>query len=352
MNRKVTIKDIANKVGVSKTTISRYLNNNYISMSNDTKIKIKKVIEELNYMPSTAARSLKNKRTKLIGVVVSDIENPFSAGTIKSISNSLTNTEYSLLIADSKNDLDEEKRHINLMQQQNVEAIFINAVDYNNSNYLLKVNTKIPVILLDRNIKEDQLDLFYSDNSKSMKELLYYLNDKGYKKIFLFTEDCTKISTRQERIKNFKTLLKEMNYSNLDNYVKIIDKDNELNTKKIIIDILNNNKNIPICFFCINGPTLVHTSVVLKKLKLNIPNEVGICGYDDFGSFTKFGWSILPSKDLTTLAPNWSDLGSEAVKRAFERIKNKSSICDPIKKAIDVVINYRESTNINKNKNN
>jgi transcriptional regulator, LacI family len=84
-NFKITIDYVAKKAGVSKTTISRFLNGRYEYMSDATRENIKKVIEELNYRPNNLARSLKLNRSNLIGVLVSDIGNHFSSILVKGI---------------------------------------------------------------------------------------------------------------------------------------------------------------------------------------------------------------------------------------------------------------------------
>ena len=85
--KKITINDVAQKAGVSKTTVSRFLNNNYNNMSDHTKKRIEDVIKELNYRPNKQAQALKSKHSYLIGVVVADISNMFSSLLLKGIGN-------------------------------------------------------------------------------------------------------------------------------------------------------------------------------------------------------------------------------------------------------------------------
>ena len=91
--KKVTITDIAKAAGVSKTTISRYLNGRFDLMSPETRRRIESVIDVSGYQPSTIARSLKNKRSLLLGIVVSDQSSPFSTAVLLGVGDALRNTE-------------------------------------------------------------------------------------------------------------------------------------------------------------------------------------------------------------------------------------------------------------------
>ena len=107
---KVTIKDIANMAGVSKTTVSRYINGKYEYMSEETRQRIKKIIKKVDYFPLTSAQSLKSNRTGLIGLLIADIGNPFSTALLTSITDTLHSDGYNVLVANSNNspELEEE----------------------------------------------------------------------------------------------------------------------------------------------------------------------------------------------------------------------------------------------------
>ena len=107
--KKITIKEVAEEAGVSKTTISRFLNKNYGNMSKETKERIAEVIERLNYRPSKQAQALKSKHSYLIGVVVADISNMFSSLLLKGIGEVLEKSGYQMIIMDAANSITQEK---------------------------------------------------------------------------------------------------------------------------------------------------------------------------------------------------------------------------------------------------
>ena len=99
--KKLTIKDIALKANTSKTTVSFYLNEKFDKMSYDTRKRIEKVIEETNYTPNIMAQSLKSKKSRLIGVIVADITNPFSNNIVKGIDDIARKEDYQIIFGNS-----------------------------------------------------------------------------------------------------------------------------------------------------------------------------------------------------------------------------------------------------------
>lgn len=110
--KRTTILDIARAAGVSKTTVSRYLNGKYEYMSSQTRERIQTVISLSNYRPNNIARSLKNQRSMLIGVAIADIQNPFSASLIRGIGDILMPQDYVPVFMNSENSLSREQESI------------------------------------------------------------------------------------------------------------------------------------------------------------------------------------------------------------------------------------------------
>ena len=125
MFEKVTISDIAKLVGVSKATVSYYLNGNYKKMSLATKEKIKQAIEVTGYQPSKIAQSLVTRDTQTIGVVIADITNPFISSVMKGIHDTCQRYGYTVNFTNSDNSLQIELENLHRLKQQNVSGIIL-----------------------------------------------------------------------------------------------------------------------------------------------------------------------------------------------------------------------------------
>ena len=147
-DKKVTIKDVAREAGVSIATISRYLNQNYSSMSEATKNRIEEVIQNLNYHPNKMAQGLKGQ-SRTIAVVVVNMSYPFCVSVIRSISEVLNESGYSLLVCETGEDPDKELTLLRSLVANGVDGIILQTNGKNN-DVLHDLAKKMPIVLVDR----------------------------------------------------------------------------------------------------------------------------------------------------------------------------------------------------------
>ena len=125
MKEKITIRDIAERAGTSKTTVSFFLNGKTDKMSEETQARIAQVIKETNYRPSIAARSLNAKETRLIGVIIGDITNTFANQIVKGIDDFARDNRYQLIVGNSNYNFENEKGYVNRMLAMGVDGFII-----------------------------------------------------------------------------------------------------------------------------------------------------------------------------------------------------------------------------------
>lgn len=311
--KNITIADIAVLANVSKTTVSRYINGKHEYMSYDTRVKLQKIIDKYEYVPSNIAISLKTKSTKLIAFIVSDIENAFAAPTINAMTQGLVDTNYHILISSSNNSLEQEKLLVESVIKQRVDAILLNPVSHD-SKYLKELKLNIPLILVDRKVKYLKTDIVANDSYYSMQNAITHLKEQGYNDIYIITEEYKDVEPRFRRIEGFKNKMIDYGYNqlNLDNYIKVVDLEDKDSTKVIIQDIMRKSKNVP-GIICSNGRVLLSAAVAIKKLGLKMPNDLGLIGYDDFGKNSAHGWTELNDPSITRLSANWYELGKKTI---------------------------------------
>ncbi|KHD37831.1 KDG operon repressor [Clostridium acetobutylicum] len=334
-NKKVVIDDVAKLAGVSKATISRYLNGKFEYMSEKTKDRIKESIEELNYRPNNIARSLKSNKSKLIGVVIADLTNPFSSIIIKGIGDECKARGYNMVIANSDNDVKQEEEYIKSLLDQRVEGIIVNSTGYNEELLLGIKERGIPVSMVDRTFCEDKVDSVKSNNYDITVETINYLIDAGFNSLCFFTERLDNIKPRIERERAFIDVcskrLKKENYN-----ISVVDYSKAGNLEVNIYKFLNNYSGKK-AIFAVNGVVLLHTLSAINKLNINVPKDLGICGYDNWG------WAALIPPGITTISQPSYEMGSEAAKLVLDRIEGKASL-GAVCKTLSAKLEIRGST--------
>lgn len=210
MKKKVTISQVAEQAGVSKTTISRFLNGQYGNMSKETKERITSVIEELNYRPSRQAQALKSKRSYLIGVVVADISNMYSSLLLKGIGAVLERNGYQMIIMDAANSVKQEHSLLEKLLDQGVEAIILQASSRNAENYQFIQDYNIPLLLVDRQTEPVIWPLVTTNNQETVEEILHQALQKDYQKVLVVSEPLQDVTTREVRYHTVENMAEKM----------------------------------------------------------------------------------------------------------------------------------------------
>lgn len=206
MPQRVRIRDIAELAGVSPATVSRYLNNRPGTMSEDTRKRIAQVIEQTGYRPSAVARNLRLERTCVLGVVLADIENPYSASMLEALDAEAAARGYSVMTTISDNDPARETAGITRLVDARVDGLVINTCG-GNDELIARMATLCPVVLLDRAIDQARtptIDLVTSNNAELVRDLIDEVMRAGAASCVLITEHADTSSTRRERERIFR----------------------------------------------------------------------------------------------------------------------------------------------------
>lgn len=332
----ITIEDVAKKTGVSKTTISRYLNGKYEFMSKETRERIEHVIDELEYRPNSMARSLKNQNSKIIGCTIADIENQFSSFIFKGVSEICKKHGYRVLVAEINNNEDDEREAIESLMSYNIDGLIINTTG-SNDEYLinLKKTNNIPIVLADRSIAENNvLDTVTSNNYDATYECMMHLKKQNYTKIAFFTYDMANNSVKTKRYEAYYDALKELFGLDPKEYTYILKKKNLNNYDKALKTFIEANKGENIAIFTVNGALLLDILRRLKKLKYDIEKDnIGICSFDDWG------WAELVDKEgVTTIRQKSYECGVKCAELIFEGIECKDKKVDYIEIPAELII--------------
>lgn len=330
---RVTIKDIARLANVSTTTVSRVINNKDEGVGSETRKKIQDIIKELNYKPSSLARGLVTKRTKSIGLVLPDITNPFFPDLARGVEDYSVNKGYNAFLCNSDNNAEKEKRYINALMEKHVDGLIITSTHNLEEEHILELmENKIPIVILDRRFKSKDLHGVYTDNFSGAYEAVKYLIQNGHKSIGCITGPLD-TSISRERLEGYKKALTDNGIEYDDRL--IVQSDFKIDGGMNASQELLKNKEITAVFAC-NDLMAYGVYKTAKKLKLSVPDDISIIGFDDISL------SQIVTPTLTTVSQPIYEMGYEAAKMLISLIEDKKLKRKIKKLSTNLVV--REST--------
>ncbi len=328
--KRLTIKDIAKLADVSKTTVSFYINGNYDKMSNETKEKIKKIIDETGFRPSNIARSLNNKKSKLIGVVIGNITNSLSNQIVKGIDDCAHKHGYQLIVGNSNFNKSAEEQYLRSMSGMGVDGFIIQPTSYYDE-IVSKINFKEDVVFID-SLKNDSKGMWIKTNNyEAVLDALEILMEYGYEHYIMVSEDPHILTTRMERYRGFIDILKLNNKSfetiivenNCSEYLK-----DEFSKR------LDTNKKTLV--FAGTNLLLSEAYQSLKDYIHLIPEKLGLIGFDSLE------WTNLVTPSVTTIVQPSYEEGYRACEMLIDKMEGiNKELPNQIFKC---EINFKDST--------
>lgn len=207
---KATIKKVAAEAGVSTATVSRALNESgYVS--DEIKERVLSAVAKLNYQPSAIARSLKQDKTYMIGIIVPDISNPYFMGISRGIEDVVGREGFQLMFCSSDENPDKETRLLQLLHEKRVDAIVLATSGGNENTVKGLMNAGVPIVLVDRKLELEngiKLDLVAEDNTEGAFRLTSRLLEDGHTQLAV-VNGPTRVSTGRERYEGVLKAVKE-----------------------------------------------------------------------------------------------------------------------------------------------
>jgi len=271
-----TLKDIANKISVSVSTVSRVVNGKkYVKP--ETRKKILKALKDMDYTPNQVARSLKIKSTNTIGVVIPDINEDFFSYVFKGLNNILDKNGYSVILCDTEENEKKEEIYLNLLTEKRIDGIVLATVSKNNKTLNKLLESGLPVIFIDNlpNIKNN-FDSVIIDNEKASCLAVEHLLEFGHKRIGIITGK-TNETTGYERLSGYKKALKMNNIDIHKELIKIGDFKEESGYKNMN-ELLKDDK---ITSVYIASSKMTYGAIkAIRENNLKIPEDISVVGFD------------------------------------------------------------------------
>lgn len=307
---KATIKDVAKIAGVSLATVSRVINNKTKgSMSEKTKQKVLRAIQQLDYTPDTRAQSLRGLKTGLIGVVIPEASSSYYQELSHAIMNVCYKQGFGVLTCSSENDVERELFYIDFLQGQKVDGIIIISERLKAQKVNDLIRKEIPIVLLDEDIPGTEAPAVVTDYYKGASKAVQYLIDLGHRKIAFIKGRMTTPSTKK-RLEGYVDMLRKNNLR-VDN---ILIKQGDFSYKsgyEATRQLLKDCEGAFTAIFCSCDLMAFGAIQCIHDMGKCVPSDYSVVGFDNTY------YSTISVPPLTTVAqPNL-----ELVRIAFDLIK-------------------------------
>lgn len=298
--------DVAEKAGVSVTTVSRVINN-YGYLSKKTKDKVLSAMRELNYQPNALARSLHGKNTQLIGLIFPSINNPFFSELVEEIENQLFQLNYKTILCNSTDNKEKERHYLRMLLSHQVDGIIAGAHSLVVEEYQ---HIELPIISFDRKLS-DNIPIVCSDNYSGGVLATKELYQAGARQIHFIGNPGKEGQPTQLRLLGYLEVMKEFN---LVPHVHTLQIERLPSLKSLAIRTLLQNEPVD-GIVCTDDLIAILAIQEAKKMHLDIPNDVKIIGFDG----TTFIQTYYPL--LSTIAQPIKDIASVLVNILQQKIE-------------------------------
>lgn len=298
---RATLVEVATRAGTSKTSVSRFFGPEREKLSPVLQARIEKAANTLGYRPNLMARGLKGGGSKLLGVLVADIRNPFSVAVVHGIEQAARASGYSLIVCNTDNDSEQEQRHLELLAAYQVEGLIINAAGQPESQLQKIQQSGIPVVLLDRDIQSVSDEVIGLDNALAIDMALEHLSQQGYRSVLYVSNAPEGASARQERLTRFQ---QQTRHHKLHAQT-LTDLDMDA-ISAALTTLASTALAIPSAVLCANGTATLSVVKGFQSLGLSM-GPLGLMGIDELD------WCALVGPGITTLAQPTDAIGRAAV---------------------------------------
>ncbi|WP_405079847.1 LacI family DNA-binding transcriptional regulator [Paenibacillus chitinolyticus] len=309
----ITIYDIAEKANVSAMTVSRVINNSG-RISEATRKRVRKVMEELNYIPNSMARGLVLQKTKLLSLLITDITNPFYTTIARGAEDTAKRSGYKLLFGNSDEDYGKEKDYVEMILSTRVDGVLFAPTGDASLEQLRQLQKHgIPFVILDREVPGIETDVVLGDSKEGARKLVEHLIGLGHRRIAL-VNGSPDVSTARLRYTGYREALL-LGGLPLDESLVV-----SLNYRQFqdeaSLQALLALPSPPTAIFAANNLLAVGIIQALRQKGLSVPEDVSVVCFDDFGPAE----TVNPF--LTVASQPAYQFGALGMQLLIERIEN------------------------------
>lgn len=320
IRHRITINDVAKAAGVSKATVSRFVNGGSAQLSPDTAARVAEVIQQLGYKPSPMAQSLKHGRTRLIGLAVADITNPFSVAVLRGAEQACQASGYLIVLFNLGNEAERERGVMHALETAQLDGLILNRVNTSAQIYEEAQASGKPIVLVDRFHPGMDADFISIDNAGAVRTALNHLREQGWRHLLMISEPVTGVSSRTARKQAFHEWIRQQADTPdacTGSYLEISESDHDaqhaLEHLQAWLQAAQEAGQHP-AILSGNAVATLYAMGLVQRLGLQLGQDMGFIGIDETE------WASLIGPGLSTIAQPTDLLGQMAVQCLLERI--------------------------------
>ena len=313
-SKNATMAQVANKAGVSKATVSRVMNDSNL-VQEQTRQKVLEAMKDLNYRPNMIARNLRKQKTKMLGIILPDISNPFYSKVLTGIENVACDAGYEIVLMNTNYNEEREARNFQTLMERRAEGVLFmcHHLDEKKIQWLKKYS--LPFVLISRNVEDDQIPYVNIDNFKGGYDATRHLISLGHKKIGLISGPFSDESSSLDRIAGYMKALDQADIKFKEDYLR--EGDFTFRTSQRLVKELLSLPEPPTAIFAVSDETAIGAIKGAKELGISVPQDLSIVGFDNL----ELSYFYNPA--LTTIAQPMTQMGKRSTEILLNIIENK-----------------------------
>jgi LacI family transcriptional regulator len=335
----ITIKDIARALNLSVSTVSKALRGSH-EISAETQASVRAYASAHNYKPNPIAQSLKQGRSKSIGVIVCNIDNNFFSQAINGIESVARSKDYNVIITQSQESYEREVANSEHLSSRSVDGLIISlSAETKRIDHLVKLHEKgLPIVFFDRISDEIATHKVIADNYQGAFEATRHLVQQGFRRIATITSSAS-LSITQERLEGYKKALSDAGLEADAAYIKFCPHGGMIQeeTRQALTELLALEER-PDAIFTASDRLSTTTLSLLRSLKIPVPEEIALVGFTNSTSADIFH----PS--LTAVVQPAMEMGQLATDLLIELIESKRPVVDFTRRVLETLLQIRDSS--------
>jgi DNA-binding LacI/PurR family transcriptional regulator len=335
----ITIKDIAKALGLSTSTVSRALRDSY-EISPETKKLVLEYAEKNKYHPNPIALSLKERRSRSIGVIVCEIANSFFSQVINGIESIAYNNGYNVIIAQSRESYDREMLNLQFLTSRSIDGLIISiSTETTDFTYFKELHQKgLPIVFFDRIVSEIETHKVIADNYKGAYDATVHLINCGYRRIAAISNPAL-LSITKERLAGYKAALADNGIEVDETLIKYCQHGGMIvsEVEEVVNELFKLDQK-PDAIFASADKLTTGCLRILKSKGLKVPDDMGLIG------FSNTDLTELLDPPLSIIKQPAFEMGEVTMNLLLQLIESKRPVLDFETKVLPTELQIRKST--------